>query len=447
MVSEQFSNEELIHARRRQRIEEMQRSKEKQLRRRKYFKMIAPLAAGVFSVVVLVLAGITLVGQIKDKGQKQEQAFPEVEDGKEYASIAQSQQADVEEAAANDAVAGMENTSDIKKSSNAEASGLSGAEALKEEGAGLSVAEALKEEVADPPVAEVTEENAQAPVYVAKATGDTLNLGEEIVSRHALLIDLESNEILAQKSAKQIINPASMTKILTVLVAAEHVTDLDDTFTMTIEITDYSFVNGCSNAGFLDGEVITVRDLFYGTVLPSGGDAAVGLATYVAGSQEEFVKLMNDKLEELGLSETAHVTNCVGLYDENHYCTAYDMAMILEAAIENDLCREVLSAHTYTTSVTEQHPEGILLSNWFLRRIEDKDTGGVVMCGKTGYVVESGNCAASYAIDNAGKGYICVTADATSSWRCIYDHVALYKQFATEDAEETLSAQGNVEAG
>ena len=105
--------------------------------------------------------------------------------------------------------------------------------------------------------------------------------------------------------------------------------------------------------------------------------------------------------------------------------------MILEAAIENELCREVMSAHTYTTSNTQEHPEGITISNWFLRRIEDKDTGGEVVCGKTGYVVQSGNCAASYGIDNAGKGYICVTADSTSSWRCIYDHVALYRQFST----------------
>ena len=140
--------------------------------------------------------------------------------------------------------------------------------------------------------------------------------------------------------------------------------------------------------------------------------------------------MMNDKLEDLGLSRTAHFTNCIGLYDKEHYCTVYDMAMILEAAIENELCREVMSAHTYTTSNTQEHPEGITLSNWFLRRIEDKDTGGEVVCGKTGYVVQSGNCAASYGIDNAGKGYICVTADSTSSWRCIYDHVALYRQFS-----------------
>ncbi|HOO27483.1 MAG TPA: serine hydrolase [Lachnospiraceae bacterium] len=242
-------------------------------------------------------------------------------------------------------------------------------------------------------------------------------------------MDTETNTILAQRDADAVISPASMTKILTLLVAAEHVTDLDDTFTITLDITDYSFENDCSNVGFSENETVTVRDLFYGTILPSGADAAVGLATYVAGSQEAFVELMNEKLDELGLSDTAHVTNCVGIYDEDHHCTVYDMAMILEAAMDNELCRTVLSAHTYTTSATEEHPEGITISNWFLRRIEDKDSAGTVICGKTGYVVQSGNCAASYAEDSDGNGYICVTVNSTSSWRCIYDHVAIYKQF------------------
>ncbi len=275
-------------------------------------------------------------------------------------------------------------------------------------------------------------ENEQV-IYSATATKDTLALGSEIVSTNALLIDLEGGNILAQKDMNTVISPASMTKVLTVLVAAEQIekAQLEDTFTMTLEITDYAYVNDCSSVGFLDGEVITVRDLFYGTILPSGGDAAVGLATYVAGSHEAFVELMNEKLEELGLSETAHVTNCVGLYDKEHHCTVYDMAMIMEAAMENDICREVMNAHTYTTSATTQHPEGITISNWFLRRIEDKDTGGEVLCAKTGYVVQSGSCAVSYAKDNGGKEYVCVTANATSSWKCIYDHVALYKMFAT----------------
>ena len=105
------------------------------------------------------------------------------------------------------------------------------------------------------------------------------------------------------------------------------------------------------------------------------------------------------------------------------------MAIILKAAYDNPFCREVLSAHTYTTTPTTEHPEGVILSNWFLRRIEDKDTHGEVLCAKTGYVVQSGSCAASLAEDVNGKKYICVTANSSSSWRCIYDHVDLYAKY------------------
>ena len=98
--------------------------------------------------------------------------------------------------------------------------------------------------------------------------------------------------------------------------------------------------------------------------------------------------------------------------------------------MDNDLCREVLGGRTYETAPTTDHPEGQILSNWFLRRIEDKDTGGITVTGaKTGYVVQSGNCAASYSVSNNGKQYICVTADAYNSWRCIYDHVAIYQEY------------------
>lgn len=252
----------------------------------------------------------------------------------------------------------------------------------------------------------------------------------DVLSSNSILIDLSTDRVIAAKDAQTRIYPASMTKILTVLVAAEHVTNLDDTFTMTSDITGYCLTQGCSAAGFVGGEVIPVRDLFYGTILPSGGEAAVGLATYVAGSQEAFVELMNKKLEELGLSDTAHFTNCVGIYNDDHYCTVADMAMILKAAVENDFCREVLSAHVYYTTKTEQNPEGIILSNWFLRRIEDKDCGGEVLCAKTGFVAQSGDCAASYEISAGGIPYICVTVNTYSSWRCIYDHVAMYKMYA-----------------
>ena len=141
---------------------------------------------------------------------------------------------------------------------------------------------------------------------------------------------------------------------------------------------------------------------------------------------------MNRKLEELGIADSAHVTNCVGLYDEAHYCTVYDMAVIMKAAMQNEWCREVLSRHTYTTTPTDEHPEGIEISNWFLRRIEDKDTGGLVVAAKTGYVVQSGNCAVSYEEYADGTPYICVTADSTSGWRCIYDHVEIYNRYITD---------------
>lgn len=252
---------------------------------------------------------------------------------------------------------------------------------------------------------------------------------EDMQSAYALLIDLDDLTVVAQKNAYDRISPASMTKILTLLVAAEHIENLDDTFTITREITDYSYSNDCSAAGFDDGETVTVKDLMYGTILPSGADAAAGLAFYVSGSLEGFVELMNDKLAKLGLSDTSHFTNCVGLYDEDHYCTPYDMAIMLKAAMENSLCREVMSAHIYTTSSTEHHPDGIEMSNWFLRRIEDKETNGEVVCAKTGYVVQSGNCAASYSVSNSGKHYICVTANAHSGWRCIYDHVDIYQKY------------------
>lgn len=275
------------------------------------------------------------------------------------------------------------------------------------------------------------EEEKLSPIQFVETDDTAYIYAEEVMSTNAVLIREDTNEIAAVKGAYERISPASMTKVLTVLVAAEHIgaDELDNPFTMTLDITDYAYVNDCSSVGFLENEVVTLRDLFYGTVLPSGGDAAVGLATYVAGSHEAFVDMMNDKLEELGLSKTAHFTNCVGLYDEDHYCTVYDMAVIMKAAVQNEMCREFLSLHTYTTTATEQHPEGITISNWFLRKIEDKDTGGEVICAKTGYVNESKSCAVSYATCADGNPYICVTTGAHSGWRCIYDHVEIYNRY------------------
>lgn len=292
----------------------------------------------------------------------------------------------------------------------------------------------LEQDVYSEPVIALEEpEPEPEPVktYEAHTTDSTVSTGADVISERSVMIDLATGDILMQKGYKDRISPASMTKVLTVLVAAENLTEdqLDDTFTITHDITAYVWQHDCSAVNWADDETVTVRDLLYGTILPSGADAAVGLATYIAGSQEAFVDMMNDKIAELGLSGSSHFTNCVGLYDDNHYSTVYDIAIMMEAAIDNDLALKALSTKKYTTSSTEQHPDGIEISNWFLRRIEDKDTGGEVIAAKTGFVNESRNCAVSYGVDNAGNGFIISTQGSTSSWRCIYDHVAMYKQF------------------
>ena len=266
--------------------------------------------------------------------------------------------------------------------------------------------------------------------YTAQTTASTISPPEEISqSTYSILIDETTGDIVSARNVYDRMYPASMTKIMTLLVAVENITDLDDVVYVSQEAADWSYKNDGSAVNWSVGEKLTVRDLLYGTILSSGADAVYDLAVYVAGDQDTFVQMMNDRVASLGLSETTHFTNAAGFYDDNHYTTPYDMAMIIKAAVENDLCREVMSAHTYNTPITEEHPEGILISNWFLRRIEDKDSGGLVLCAKTGFVSQSGNCAASYMISNSGKPYVCVTGHAHSAWRAIYDHVGLYYNY------------------
>lgn len=414
----QLTDEEIMRERRRrQRIEEARREKRKQERNRRLAKRLVPPIAGAALIVFFLFAGSGLIKGLsgKEEAQKQKEHNQKQEILAEAAEMPPSGSMEARDSQ-------PDNTrQDSVQTIGAQPGSLPQADTLQADSA---------EDKTNTTGLTGKDEN-QGRVYEAKTTDDTRQIGGDIISSNGILIEVDTGKVLAQKDAFSRIHPASMTKILTVLVAAEQIEekDLDDTFTITIDITDYSYVNDCSNAGFAKDERVTVRDLFYGTILPSGADAAAGLAIYTAGSLEKFVDLMNKKLEELGLSKTAHFTNCVGIFDENHYCTIYDMAMILEAALDNELCREVLTAHTYTTSSTEQHPEGITISNWFLRRIEDKDTGGEILYGKTGYVVQSGSCAASYGETEGGKGYLCVTVGANSPWRCIYDHVALYQQF------------------
>ena len=256
-----------------------------------------------------------------------------------------------------------------------------------------------------------------------------------IDSQYVILINADTGEILAERNAYERIIPASMTKVMTLLVAIEAMEDYEtaitDTFTITQAITDESYLSGSSFVGYGVDDVATVEDLLYGTILPSGADAALALAEYTAGSKDAFVELMNAKCVELGISETTHFTNVIGLYDDGeNYSTPYDMCVIMNAAIDNEYCQAILSQRTWTTQAIMNNPDGTTISNWFLRRAEDHIDNWEILCGKTGFVNESGNCAVSYMKSSVtGTNYIACTALTYSSWRCIYDHAAIYNYY------------------
>lgn len=247
----------------------------------------------------------------------------------------------------------------------------------------------------------------------------------------AIIVNLDTHSVVASREAHTRLYPASTTKILTLLTAAENISDYEETFTMTRSITDPLYVAEATVAGFSDGEKVKMIDLLYGTILPSGADAAMGLAVKLTGSEEGLVKLMNEKIKALGLKDT-HFTNVTGLYDENHYTTAYDMAVILEAALKNPICKKVLSTYQYTTAATEQHPDGILLSaTLFNYMYGTEPQTATIEGGKTGFVNESGYCIASYGSNNeTGTKYIVVTLKNSARWPAFYGQIDLYKQFA-----------------
>ena len=404
--TDETEEERLLHARRRERIAKMKKRKARQIFMRKHSKAIAVLS-GILSLCIIIFVIILAYVHKSGKDNIFAKTNDEIESADNSASSDDPDMTDADAQAQEDTDPGLKETDTENDNPYIDAEYGPYAEEYSDE-----------------------KELFFSGYELTKAETVGFPSEDDVKSTYAVLVDAKTGEIVASKDASVRIYPASMTKILTVLVAAEHVTDLDDKFKIDISITDYAYSHDCSAVGFSCDETVTVRDLLYGTILPSGGDAALALAEYVAGSHDKFVDMMNDKLKELGLSDTAHFTNCVGIYDDDHYCTLSDMAMIMKAAIENDLAKEILKTHIYTTSHTPEHPEGIEISNWFLRRIEDKDTGGEVICAKTGFVKESGCCGASYEITDSGNYYICVTADAWSSWRCIYDHVAMYNDFA-----------------
>lgn len=257
----------------------------------------------------------------------------------------------------------------------------------------------------------------------------------DIYSSYALLIDRSTGAVMGEKNSGERIYPASMTKIMTAVLAIEQTEDLSATVTMPYEIYDSLYTEGASMAGFEPGETAALTDLLYGILLPSGAECCITFANRISGSEEAFAELMNQKAAELGMADT-HFCNATGLHDPDHYTTAADMARLLQYALDNPTFREVFTSSRRSVPPTDQHPEGFtFFSTMFQRMTSPEVTGGEILGGKTGYTEEAGLCLASLACIY-GTEYILVTAKADGSY--------LTEPFHVLDAQKIYSRLGSL---
>ncbi|MCR5263626.1 MAG: D-alanyl-D-alanine carboxypeptidase [Clostridiales bacterium] len=225
-----------------------------------------------------------------------------------------------------------------------------------------------------------------------------VELGNETACEHALLVNVSTGEILARKSEDEIAYPASITKIMTAIVAIENIGDLDTEVKLDYEMFEYIYSKNASTAGFYYGERVKAIDLLYGLILPSGADAALGLAKLTAGSEEEFVKLMNEKCAELKMENT-HFTNCTGLHDINHYSTCSDLYRLLRYALRNQTFFDVFTTFEYTTSPTNIHSNGVKVQSTIKHNYDKEGLPlGYVIGGKTGFTDPAKQCMATLAL-------------------------------------------------
>lgn len=234
---------------------------------------------------------------------------------------------------------------------------------------------------------------------------------DTLYSPCAILKELDSGDILASRNASERIYPASLTKIMTALLAIENTPDLDQPIRLTEELFSELYFRHASVAGFQPGESVKGRDLLYGILLPSGAECCLAFANAISGSEEAFTILMNRKAEELDMKNT-RFANSTGLHEEGLYSTAEDLSILLAYALGNEEFRKVFTTSRYTTSPTDIHPDGITFTSSMFQSLDSASIpGGEILGGKTGYTSEAGLCLASLALIN-GREYILVTAGA-----------------------------------
>lgn len=227
----------------------------------------------------------------------------------------------------------------------------------------------------------------------------------KIVSQTAVVIDAETGQVLYEKQKDQKMAPASITKIISAIVAVESGVSLDDTITMSYDAV-FSVPRYSSHIALDEGEELSMEDALYAMMLASANDAANGIAEKVAGSNEEFVKLMNELAKKVGAVNT-HFTNPHGLIDSEHYTTAYDMALLTRYALQNEAFLPFFSTVTYEMEPTNKQPEKRIFSNQneMIKNTTYKYEGA--FGGKLGYTEEALYTIVTAAKRN-GRTLICV---------------------------------------
>ena len=232
-----------------------------------------------------------------------------------------------------------------------------------------------------------------------------------IQSKAVFLMNLDTGDVLTEKNPDDQLPPASVTKIMTAILAYENTTDLEELVTYPTYVQDYLYLyqlehGAISLGGMSAGEELTMTDLLYALLLPSGNDAAMIIADKVGGSQENFVAMMNKRAKELGATKTNFV-NANGLYDERHLTTARDMALIAKHFYEIPELMDIACSLTYDTGPTNKRDNLPWQSTNLMMSASNSYYYPGLRGIKTGTLPESGRCFVSSCARD-GFNYLCV---------------------------------------
>lgn len=238
----------------------------------------------------------------------------------------------------------------------------------------------------------------------------------------ALLFDIQSQKVLYSERVNEQLYPASTTKIMTAYLALKY-GDLDDYITISANAVDVP--SDSSTAHLQKGDVLSLKDLLYGLMLPSGNDSAVAIAEHISGSTEEFVALMNEEAKMLGATNT-HFVNPHGYHNKDHYTTAYDLYLIFKECIKDETFLQIIASSSYHTIIRQSDGAAREVtwpqSNQFISGGREVPKDITLIGGKTGNTFDAGSCILLYGHDAEQTPFITIMMGATSR-RNLYDNM------------------------